>query len=370
MDIGNRGHAMVVYKNRMVNRFICIIAVVCLFILLDSMPVFAKGENSKNGTESTVETVGTVGDDVATEAEPEIADISSDFVYDGLIYSIDDGIAATLIGSATEELETLIIPSVIIYDGTEIPVAGIGDYAFEGSSIANVTLGSNVKTVGEGAFAFSDNLKKVSINKRCKIIRDAAFFMCGELNTVKISKKAKTSIIGEGAFAGTAIKSFSMPNATVTVGSAAFGECTKLVSITIGNKLKTLGEGAFAGCNSLAKVTKSKKNKFFEVKENLIYSKNYVELVSAAAATGNTELYDGTECILPRAFEGNNRIVSVEVPASVESIGECAFMNCLLLETIILDGGLIEMDENAFYGCTKFSEIKFGNVDDDIVPVG
>ena len=367
---------MTLYKNRMIYRFICMALVVCLFIVSDPVNVYAKGGSSKieneTGTESGNKTESSIESETDTADEDQEANGNViEFVYGNLLYYIDmETSTAVLGGSISEKLTALNIPSVIVYNETEIPVTAIGDYAFLESSLTSVSLGKNITMIGEGAFAYSDELVKVTINKKCSEIGDAAFLMCGALKSVKISKKAKTKSIGEGAFAGTAIKSFAIPNATVKIGDAAFGECEKLTTFTIGNKLKEIGEGAFAGCNALNTVKKSKKNKYFDVEENLIYSKGFSELISAAAASGDVKLNEETEYISSRAFEGNSRIVTVEIPENVLSVGECAFMNCSSLETVILDGGMIEMDENVFYGCPKFSEIRLGNVSDDVVPVG
>lgn len=327
---------MALYKNQMVYRFMCIVLLVCLFIIpLGTVSIHAEATDTDSYT--------------------------TEFTYNDLEYLIDtDSLTAVLAGSVSDELKSLKIPSVIIYKEKEIPVTGIADYAFEGSSLTKVTIGKNVRTIGEGAFAFSSELIKVSVNKSCNRIGDAAFFMCEKLKTVKLSKKAKTSYIGEGALAGTAIKKFSIPDATVTVGSAAFAECPKLSSVNLGKKLNELGEGAFAGCNSLEKVSISDKNKSFTVKDNLIYSKDYEELLSAAAASGEIRLSEETESIACRAFEGNSRVVTVRIPESVASIEECAFMSCSALETVILEGGMIEIDENAFYDCPGLKEMRLG----------
>ena len=123
------------------------------------------------------------------------------------------------------------------------------------------------------------------------------------------------------------------------VGLGRFGRYTA-------KKLNELGEGAFAGCNSLEKVSISDKNKSFTVKDNLIYSKDYEALLSAAAASGEIRLSEETESIACRAFEGNSRVVTVRIPESVASIEECAFMSCSALETVILEGGMIEIDDS------------------------
>ena len=279
------------------------------------------------------------------------ADEIMEYVCNGLIYVLDvEEETAVLMGSESASLTKLKIPAAIVYDGKEFPIVGIEDYAFEGSSLKSAKLGANISYIGEGAFAFSEKLKSVNIPKGCKKIDVAAFFMCKKLAKVSLNKKSVLSEIGSGAFAGTAIKEFVIPNATVEIQDATFAECKSLKSVTIGKKLKTIGEGAFAGCNELSIVSISKKNKNFTVDENVIYNNDHTELISGAAASGDYKIGEGTIRISSRAFEGNEKIVSVEVPDSLEYVGEGAFMGCTSLAELRIIGGLKELSDNAFYG--------------------
>ncbi len=61
--------------------------------------------------------------------------------------------------------------------------------------------------------------------------------------------------------------------------------------------------------------------------------------------------------IKARAFEGNEAVISVEIPDSVILIGECAFINCLSLEKVTVLGGFKETEANIFYGCDNLNMI-------------
>ena len=52
-----------------------------------------------------------------------------------------------------------------------------------------------------------------------------------------------------------------------------------------------------------------------------------------------------------RAFEGNQNIVSLTIPASVQSIGEYAFSGCSGLKALTLNEGLKTINGGAFVGC-------------------
>ena len=315
-------------KNRIVYRFLCMLFVLSfLVVLAEKHHIKADNEDGQL------------------------------FIYDGLKFIIDEeNKTASVAGSESESLTKLTVPDTIYYGEAYIPVTGIDEYAFQGSSLKTINLGANITYIGEGAFSFSENIKKVSIPKKCERIDDAAFFMCTGLKTVSINKKGVLSVIGSGAFAGTAVTSIAIPNATVTLGDAAFAECNALKSVTIGKKLKNFGTGAFAGCNALTKITISDKNKYFLADENIIYTKDRTELECGAAASGELKISEGTVKVAERAFEANTKITSLELPDSLETVGEGAFINCTSLKELKLIGGLKELGENAFYG---IEELKF-----------
>ena len=60
-------------------------------------------------------------------------------------------------------------------------------------------------------------------------------------------------ISGE-AFKGTDIKSVTLPESMLGIGSRAFKDCTSLKSINIPPQVFYIGEGAFEGCTSLTSV--------------------------------------------------------------------------------------------------------------------
>lgn len=320
------------YKINKVYRFIYMLVLICLFMFF----------------------AGTT-DVWAKKAKKTVV---SDYSFGSLKYTIDvENSSALVTGSVNPNLKKLSVPASIEYDGVEIPVTGIGEYAFEGSKLTSVKLGKNVKSVGEGAFAFSTKLKKATISDSCLDIGEAAFFNCGKLSKVSFGKNPGLNVIGAGAFAGTAIVSFKVPDTTVFIGDATFSDCASLAGITLGAALETIGNGAFSGCNALSEVIKSENNTNLEVYDNIVYSGDYKELISGAAARGAIMLHEGLEVIRSRAFEDNTNLVSVKIPAGTISIGEGTFMNCKALEQAECFYGVTTIEDNAFYRCEMLKSI-------------
>ena len=97
--------------------------------------------------------------------------------------------------------------------------------------------------------------------------------------------------IKEFAFKGNeGIKEIVIPDSVVEIGEGAFAECAALESVKISNAVKTLPDRLFAECGKLKKVT---------FPESLVVI--------------------GKECFANTALE------KVELPETVEQIGDCAF---------------------------------------------
>ena len=136
------------------------------------------------------------------------------------------------------------IPATANIDGQEVTVTEIPKDAFkDDTAIKNVTVGANIKTIGEGAFQNAKNLTVVKFEtKNITAIAKNTFAGATKLKSIDLSKQKKLKTISANAFKG----------------------CKKLKTIKIyGNKLTKVNKTAFKGCanKKSVKVTIFAKNK-------------------------------------------------------------------------------------------------------------
>ena len=76
----------------------------------------------------------------------------------------------------------------------------------------------------------------------------------------------------------------------------------------------------------------------------------------------NVVIPDGVKAIGEEAFENDTLIESVSIPNSVTYIGYGAFSDCTGLKSITIPDSVIETDSGVFYGCTSLTSVQLSNM--------
>ena len=166
-------------------------------------------------------------------------------------------------------------------------VKEIGSQAFSWcSSLQSVNNLGNISTIESWCFGVCGNLQSITIPASVTSIGHSAFSSCNNLTNIKIDAgnanftvnegaiyttdgttlvaypsasetvviPENVTTIGAGAFAGSKIKSITLPTSVTEIGNAAFHECTSLVSITIPESVTKISQEAFNCCSGLTSI--------------------------------------------------------------------------------------------------------------------
>ena len=191
------------------------------------------------------------------KAEPAPA-VGSTHVVGGSTYKVTSNDPAAVTFAKSGSAASVTVPDAVTIGGRAYPVTEIAPNAFAAArqKLASVTVGRNVKVIGESAFAGCANLAKVEGGSAVTIIKAKAFLGCK-----KLKKCAPFS-----------------SKVLVKVGKQAFKGCKKLKKLTACSKLlkKAAVKGSLKGSSVKTikvKVGAKKLNKKFAKKYKKIFKK-------------------------------------------------------------------------------------------------
>lgn len=248
-----------------------------------------------------------------------------------------------------------IIEGQLLFDGTVTAM----DFSFcDVKDLLSIELPSTLTRIGPYAFEYT-SLSEISIPKNVETIGASAFELCGNLKTVDFSKCTKLSSIGTSAFEScNSLNNVVLPNSVKTIGSLAFYYCLSLTNLRLNEGLQTIENDVFKRCDNLADlvipstVTKIGKN-ILDASQNVstIYLPEYMtgELCENAfvncgntASSTNVVLYECDEIvggleICSNCFSGvgpTNNSGMIVLPRNVTKLGAEAFESSF--KTIVL----------------------------------
>lgn len=318
---------------------------------------------------------------IGTQVEM-IGDHAFDAVNDALCLVVQDGSPAQLWASAhgvryasestsftyrlegdkayitgyTGTLPETVVPAVI--DG--YPVYAIEN--LRSPILTHVVVSEGIEVIGDSAFkAYFDyekgyirTLVSVSLPQSLKIISDDGFW--GQENLQEITLGSVVEI-GQSAFGScTMLKQITLPDTLTTIGWRAF-ESSGLTSLTIPVNVTSLGDSFITDCSALTSLYVAEGNPNYEIVDGLLYDIPAKTLRYALPdVSGDVVIRDGTVRIGDDVFK-EHAITSVQLPDSLQKIGNCAFQFCKELKEITFPEGLITIDGLAFAYCTQLENV-------------
>lgn len=268
---------------------------------------------------------------------------------------------------ATKKTEgTLKIPSSVTYKGKKYKVTKIADYEINNQSGASYLEGSETNIYNGGGVYYQydksmpnnmewiagSSISKVVLPSTLTYIGEGSFNNCRHLKTVVFAPSYKKLTIGKNVFGGTKIKSIVFPKGTYELKDSAAGN---IPNLTIPATVKKIGPGVVN--HKTKKITIDKKNKYFKMKDGMLYSKNEKVLYGASAKVPKkVKISSKTKKIVDKAF-CDSEVKEVTLNKNIKTIPKGAFYNCRKLVSVKKMDNVTAIKYGAFGDCWKLKDI-------------
>ena len=250
-------------------------------------------------------------------------------------------------------------------------------------NVTHVIVQEGVHKIPEKAFLKRRSLLSIQIPDTVTCIEPLAFWSCKKLETVQLPSSIE--VIGFNAFDGcSSLTSIRLPSSITRIGSGAFQRCTSLTSIQVPSSINTIhpytfkmcesltlislpssiheiGKSAFEGCYNLESVqqqthhhmkTETKHDssklvpKHSRLEKEQLWNENYSQNFKDTNNNNNNNNNNHHQDISSNfssftkicfgAFRGCESLISIDLPSSMEYLGEGAFAGCNSLRSITL----------------------------------
>ena len=264
-----------------------------------------------------------------------------------------------------------------------VAVVEIGEEAFASCwSLKSVEIPGTVESVGWKAFA-DCGLEELHLRAGIKKIEDCAFLRCSSLKSVEIP--GSVEVVGEYAFNGCdGLEELRLGAGIKKIENSAFGRCSSLRRVFLPSTIEELESYAFdesvavitnEGVLASRKVGLREHGSFYsdaslEKPEDALKYLKWENTKKGVRITGCNIAFEGTmtipSCINgiavveigEGAFYHCRSIKSVEIPGSVEVVGEYAFNACDGLEELRLGAGIKKIEKRAFCICRSLKSVE------------
>lgn len=226
--------------------------------------------------------------------------------------------------------------------------------------------GSQLRTIGTGAFAYCSDLKKIDLPATLQHINECAFIGCSGLTELILPQSIR--IIKESALYGCS----SLKKIKVPAGANVYTDGYTFYNTGISDQNNYLYDWAqnldtiIVPANMFDFEEKywsvaPKNVKYIEVNsgtltENAfaVINRSYKQLKTLdISATENTTLAD-------EAFKGCYNLENLMLPNKLQYVGYMAVADCKHLKAIDIPASVEEIDDSAFENCRSIESITFG----------
>lgn len=217
-----------------------------------------------------------------------------------------------------------------------LPGAGLRDVP----TLTHLVFPKYVKTIGEQFLAGSNIIGDLIIPEGVEYLEWGCFMSCNALLNVTFPQTLK--VIGGSAFEYSSLSGeLMLPDNLEAIGGGAFNECHFTGELNLPSKLKIINEVAFKGCEFSGSLVFPQGIK--KVAPNCFFS---------AGFTGTLVLPEGVEEIGDEAFAYCGFRGELKLPSTLKRISARSFLGTMI-SGIIFPDDLGDMGDAAFGGCSR-----------------
>lgn len=256
----------------------------------------------------------------------------------------------------------------------------IGDFAFQGANVGEVTIPSEVRKIGNGAFLsgiggsdwHNGSMERIAdelyiYSNSTSIYRfynnklqggylhtsddDYWYTPTTTLRKLTFAPDSKLNEIGVCAFAFSQLSEINIPDSVATIGDYAFVGSHQLKSVKFGEKsaLRSIERGVFQNCDALEEVILPAE--LTNISELAFSSHTTSDALKEIAIPSKLKSIDRA------AFYGRKGLEKISFPTSLQTIGDYAFQGCSGLDEIKVPSTLLSVGNYAFDDCSNVTKV-------------
>lgn len=258
------------------------------------------------------------------------------------------------------------VPEKVTLGSEEYTVTEIDAYAFYCcDDVTSLSLPKSIKKIGEYACYGSDNLATVTVASGGALTEVGASAFEDNKKLTSVTLPSTVEIIADKAFKLARLTTFPMPTSLKKIGKEAFYCCYNLPDFVLSEGIEEIGYRAFDGTNSVTRA----------------YLPSTVKSLGAIAFSGSSYrkwevhpdnkyfwadedgiLYSKDKTVIIGTFIYNSSISTVVIPETVTSMYERAFASNEYLQSVVFPAGLKDIPEEAFVGCRSLRKLDLRHV--------
>lgn len=246
-------------------------------------------------------------------------------------------------------------------------------------ALQSFTFPQSIESVASDAFGYCTGLSKfvmVSANEYYKVVDDVLLSADGHSLICYPALRGESYVLPAGVTKiekDAAAGAVGLVNLTLTeglkeIGESAFQGSSRLKSVQLPASLESFGAGAFMRCKSLSEYTVAESNRHYAVQGKVLYTADLKTLIGYPEAYSPMAAIPAqVERIAARAFQRNESLTEVVLPAGLKELGDFAFYHCSSLKRVV---ALMPEPISADYtGESPFGEIDLKQAT-LVVPIG